>query len=67
MSHLKRAVFIFEEDDAVLTDAKPLMLETVLSRPILTWVCDQLRAEGIQRFFAVCGSRFAGEARKYLP
>ncbi len=23
MSHLKRAVFIFEEDDAVLTDAKP--------------------------------------------
>lgn len=67
MCCLKRAVFIFEEDAAVPADAKPLMLETVLSRPILSWVCDQLRREGVQRFFAVCGPRFAEEAREVLP
>lgn len=67
MSCLQRAVFVFEEDAAVQADAKPLMLETVLSRPILSWVCDRLRAEGVQRFFAVCGPRFAGEAGALLP
>ena len=63
----RRAVFIFEEDAAIPADAKPLMLETVLSRPILSWVCGQLRAEGVQRFFAVCGPRFEEEARGLLP
>ena len=67
MDCLRRAVFIFEEDAAVQADAKPLMLETVLSRPILSWVCDRLRSEGVQRFFAVCGPRFAGEAGALLP
>jgi len=67
MNRLRRAVFFFEEDAAVPAESKPLMLETVLSRPILTWACDRLRAEGTQRFFAVCGPRFAGEARSCLP
>lgn len=67
MGRLKRAVFMFEEDAALPAGAKPLMLETVLSRPILTWVCDQLRTEGVQRFFAVCGPRFAEEAGALLP
>ncbi len=67
MSRLKRAVLIFEEDAAIPADAKPLMLETVLSRPILSWVCDRLRNEGVQRLFAVCGPRFAGEVRGVLP
>ena len=67
MSRLKRAVLIFEEDAAIPADAKPLMLETVLSRPILSWVCDRLRNEGVQRLFAVCGPRFAGEVREVLP
>lgn len=67
MSRLKQAVLIFEEDAAVPAGAKPLMLETVLSRPILSWVCDRLRAEGVQRLFAVCGPRFAEEARAVLP
>jgi len=67
MNRLRRAVFVFEEDAVVPADSKPLMLETVLSRPILTWVCDRLRAEGVQRFFAVCGPRFAGEAGRCLP
>ena len=67
MSCPKQAVLIFEEDAAVPAGLKPLMLETVLSRPILSWVCDRLRAEGVQRLFAVCGPRFAGEARELLP
>ena len=67
MYRAERAVLMFEEDAAVPAGAKPLMLETVLSRPILSWVCDRLRAEGVQRFFAVCGSRFAEEARAVLP
>lgn len=67
MNRLGRAVFVFEEESAVPADSKPLMLETVLSRPILTWVCDRLRAEGVRRFFAVCGPRFAGEAGRCLP
>ena len=67
MSRLKRAVLLFEEDAAVPAGSKPLMLETLLSRPILTWVCDRLRADGVQRLFAVCGPRFAEEARGLLP
>lgn len=67
MSRLKQAVLMFEEDAAVPAGLKPLMLETVLSRPILSWVCDRLRNEGVQRFFAVCGPRFAEEARAVLP
>lgn len=67
MSRLKQAVLIFEEDAAVPAGAKPLMLETVLSRPILSWVCGRLRNEGVQRLFAVCGPRFAEKARAVLP
>ena len=36
MSCPKQAVLIFEEDAAVPAGLKPLMLETVLSRPILS-------------------------------
>ena len=67
MRCLERAVLMFEEDAAVPAGLQPLMLETVLSRPILSWVCDRLRAEGVQRLFAVCGPRFAEEARGLLP
>lgn len=67
MSCLKRAVLFFEEDTAVPAGSKPLMLEAVLSCPILTWVGDRLRADGVQRIFAVCGPRFAQEARRCLP
>ena len=67
MSCLKRAVLFFEEDAAVPAGSKPLMLEAVLSCPILTWMGDRLRADGVQRIFAVCGPRFAQEARRCLP
>ena len=61
------AVFFLEEDASVQAHAKPLMLEAVLFCPILKWVSNQLLADGVQRFFVVCGPRFAGEARKCFP
>lgn len=67
MCRLKRAVLFFEEDAAVPAGSKPLMLEAVLSCPILTWTGNRLRADGIQRIFAVCGPRFAEEVRRCLP
>ena len=63
MDQPKRAVLIMEEDDLVPAHSKPLMLETVLFCPILTWMGNRLRADGVQRFFVVCGPRFAQEAR----
>ena len=38
MDQPKRAVLIMEEDDLVPAHSKPLMLETVLFCPILTWM-----------------------------
>lgn len=67
MSHLQRAVCFFEEDAAIPEASKPLMLEAVESRPILTWVSRQLQADGVQRFFVVSSPRFAEEARACFP
>lgn len=61
------AVFFMEEDSAIPMDSKPLMLEAVLSCPILSWMGSQLLADGVQRFFVVCGPRFAEEVRKCFP
>ena len=63
----ERAVFFLEEDSSIPAHSKPLMLEAVLFCPILTWVSDKLQADGVQRFFVVCGPRFVEEARKCFP
>ena len=57
------AVFFFEEDSSIPEHSKPLMLEAVLFCPILQWMSDKLLADGVQRFFVVCGPRFAEAAR----
>lgn len=62
-----RAVFFFEEDAAIAPDSKPLMLEAVLSCPILTRMSRQLLADGVERFFVVSSPRFADEARACFP
>ena len=67
MDQPKRAVLIMEEDALIPEHSKPLMLEAVLFCPILTWMGNQLLADGVQRFFVVCGPRFAEEARRCLP
>ena len=45
-----RAVF-FLEDDSVDVSIRPLMLQPVLFCPILSWLRQQLRGEGVERFF----------------
>ena len=67
MIRLQRAVFFMEEEPACPADSKPLMLKAVLSCPILSWMSNQLLADGVQRFFLACDDRFAGEARKCFP
>ena len=66
MDRLKSAVIMMEE--TVLPDTKrPLMLETFLAVPILTWMGRQLLADGVQRIFLACDPAFAEEARACLP
>ena len=67
MIRLQRAVFFMEEEPACPADSKPLMLKAVLSCPILSWMSNQLLADGVQRFFRACDDRFAEEARKCFP
>ncbi len=67
MDRPQRAVFFFEEDSDLPAHSKPLMLEAVLFCPILSWVADKLQADGVERFFVVCGPRFAEEARACFP
>ena len=62
----QRAVF-FMEEPAVSSDSKPLMLKAVLSCPILSWMSNQLLADGVQRFFLACDDRFAEEAKSCFP
>lgn len=66
MIRLQRAVFFMEEVPAA-GDFKPLMLNAVLSCPILSWMSNQLQADGVQRFFVACDDRFAEEARACFP
>ena len=67
MNRLERAIFILEEDASLAKDAKPLILEAVLTRPVLAWAVERLRSDGVRRFFAVCGPRFSWEVAGLLP
>ena len=67
MEFPKSVVFFLEEDSSIPAYGKPLMLESVLFCPVLTWAYQQLEMDGVQRFFVVCGPRFAEEARACFP
>jgi bifunctional UDP-N-acetylglucosamine pyrophosphorylase/glucosamine-1-phosphate N-acetyltransferase len=58
-----RAILLLTDFSASDDQKKPLMLEAVLFCPILTWVSEKLKADGVRRFFVVCGPKFAEEAR----
>ena len=59
----KRAVLFLPEDSSRQPDDKPLMLESVLFCPLLSWVARELTENGVERFFVVCGKKYAEEAR----
>ena len=67
MIRAESVVFFLEEDASIPEYSKPLILEAVVFCPILKWVSKQLLADGVKRFFVVCGPRFAAEARKCVP
>jgi bifunctional UDP-N-acetylglucosamine pyrophosphorylase/glucosamine-1-phosphate N-acetyltransferase len=58
-----RAILILPDESTSDIQKKPLMLEAVLFCPILTWVSEKLKADGVKRFFVACDDRFAEEAR----
>ena len=65
MQHNRAVIFLTASPDP--DRKKPLMLEDVLFCPILTWVARKLTADGVERFFAVCGPEYADEVRACLP
>ena len=65
MDHMTRAVFYFE--DPADNSRRPLMLETVLFCPILTWMSEKLLAEGVRRFFVAAPPQWAEEAAACFP
>ena len=67
MSRMSRAVFILEEEASLPAGGKPLMLETILRRPIMERAAVQCLADGIQWFFVVCPPRFVPEASACFP
>lgn len=54
------SVVLFDLKTEGAPSEKPLMLQPVLFCPVLTWVCQELRACGAQRFFAVCDADARG-------
>ncbi|MCQ2447921.1 MAG: hypothetical protein MJ073_03310 [Oscillibacter sp.] len=67
MNQLLRTVFFLEEDSAIPVDGKPLMLETIVNRPALSWAAERLIADGVQRFFVVSSPRFVQQVRACFP
>ncbi len=43
---------------------RPLMLRPLLFCPVLTWVCQELKERGVERFFVVCDEAWRAEAEK---
>ena len=67
MNRYEKAVLFMEEEFAAPACLRPLMLEAVLSRPILSWMGEKLTADGVQRIFVVCDPEFAEEAKACFP
>lgn len=62
-----QSAVLFMEEFISPDTAKPLMLEAVLSCPILSWMSNQLLADGVKRFFVACDPQFAEEAKACFP
>lgn len=59
----KRAIVLLTDPVSPEEYGKPLMLKAVLFSPVLTWVSEKLKADGVRRFFVACGPEYAREAR----
>ena len=52
--------------NAAAPSEKPLMLRELLFCPVLTWVCQELSARGVERFFIVCDEAWQEEQMRQL-
>lgn len=63
-----KAAVLFMPDDITCTKEKtPLMLQSVLFCPVLTWMVTELRNSGIGRFFVVSDVSAQDMMRPYFP
>lgn len=63
MDQTTRAVLFLTDEFRRCEKDKPLMLESILFCPLLTWASEKMKADGVRRFFIVCAPAFAAEAR----
>ena len=63
MNTLCGAVIFFEEETAAL----PLALETLQGRPVLSWMAERLRRDGVRRVFLAASPRDAEACRACFP
>ena len=54
-------IVLFDCKGASASCAKPLMLQTILFCPVLTWVSQELLNCGVQRFFVICDDSWREE------
>ena len=64
----QKAAVLFMPDDITCSENKtPLMLQSILFCPVLTWMVTELHANGIERFFVVSDVRAQELMKPYFP
>lgn len=61
------AVIFIPDDTAKTGYPQPLMLQSVLGAPLLSWLAETMFEDGVSRFFLVCHDRYVQQARACLP
>ena len=61
------AIWFLPDDIALDNNKTPLMLESVMFCPILSWTCAELRAMGVGRLFVVADRRAHDLIRPLVP
>ena len=64
---LKLAVLFLPDGMTLAKEKTPLMLQPILFCPILTWMCEELMGQGVERFFIVSDVRAHELVRPYIP
>lgn len=67
MDHQNIAVLFMPDNMTLTEDQTPLVLRPILFCPILTWMCEELMCQGIERFFLVSDVRAHSLLRPAIP
>ena len=63
----KTAIWFMPDGIALSKEKKPLMLESVLFCPVLTWACTELTQMGIERIFIISDTAAHDLMKPYVP